>query len=462
MDDLATPAGKAIAELKTVLGHRLATSISVRDHHSHDTSRLKPHLPDAVAFPRTEEEVQAIISACAAHGVPVIPFGAGSSMEGHTIPVRGGITLDTREMNKVLEIRPEDLLAVVQPGVTRKQLNVELRETGLMFSVDPGADASLGGMASTRGSGTTAVRYGTMRENVLALRVVTPDGIAIQTGSRARKSSTGYDLTHLFVGAEGTLGVITELTVRLHPIPEAVSSAICAFPTVAEAVEAVIEAVQYGVPVARVEFLDEVAIAGVNNYSKLDLPVAPTLFFEFHGTPAWVEEQARLAEDITRSHGAIGFRWTADADERAKLWQARHDLFWATKAIIPGYDLYTGDICVPISRLAESIVEARADIDASSLTGQIIGHVGDGNFHTAYLIDPNNPEHLKEAEELADRLVERALAVGGTASGEHGIGMAKLKFMRREHGKAVDVMKRIKAALDPLGIMNPGKMGDSG
>ncbi len=462
MDDLVTPVSKAIAQLKGLLGDRLVTSTSVREHHSHDTSRLAPHLPDAVVFPRTEEEVQAIVSACAAHGVPVVPFGAGSSMEGHTIPIHGGISLDTREMNRIVEIRPEDLLAVVQPGVTRKQLNVDLRETGLMFSVDPGADASIGGMASTRGSGTTSVRYGTMRENVLALRVVTPDGEAIQTGSRARKSSSGYDLTHLFVGSEGTLGVITELTIRLHPIPEAVSVAFCPFPTVANAVEAVIEAVQYGIPVARVEFLDEVAIASVNNYSKLDLPVAPTLLFEFHGTEAWVKEQAQLVEEITKGHDAISFRWTVDADERAKLWQARHDLFWATKAIIPGFELYTGDICVPISRLAESIVAARADIDASSLKGQIIGHVGDGNFHTAYLIDPNNPEHLKEADEMADRVVERALAVGGTASGEHGIGIAKLKFMRKEHGKAVDVMKKIKAALDPLGIMNPGKMGDQG
>jgi len=354
MDDFGTPVERVIAQLKGLLGDRLVTSAAVREHHSHDTSRLAPHLPDAVVFPRDEADVQAIVSACATHGVPVVPFGAGSSMEGHTIPIRGGISLDTREMNRIVEIRPEDLLAVVQPGVTRKQLNVELRDTGLMFSVDPGADASIGGMASTRGSGTTAVRYGTMRENVLALRVVTPDGEAIRTGSRARKSSSGYDLTHLFVGSEGTLGVITELTVRLHPIPEAVSVAFCPFPTVANAVEAVIEAVQYGIPVARVEFLDEVAIAGVNSYSKLDMPVAPTLFFEFHGTEAWVKEQAELAEEITRGHNAISFRWTADADERAKLWQARHDLYWATKAIIPGYELYTGDICVPISGLPKA------------------------------------------------------------------------------------------------------------
>jgi len=453
---------RAIEDLKPVLGDRLVTSGAVREHHSHDTSRLPPSMPDAVAFPESEGDVQAIVQTCAAYGVPVVPFGVGSSMEGHTIPIQGGISVCTRNMNRILEVKPEDFLAVVEPGVTRKQLNVALRDTGLMFSVDPGADASLGGMASTRGSGTTAVRYGTMRENVIGLRVVTPDGTAIRTGSRARKSSTGYDLTHLFVGAEGTLGIITELTVRLHPIPEEVSSAICAFPNIRNAVEAVIATIQYGIPVARVEFLDEVAIGGVNNYSRLDLEVAPTLFFEFHGTKAWVREQAQVAEEICLENGGTGFRWSTDADERARLWQARHDILWATKAIRPGCDLYTGDICVPISRLAESIAAAREDIDASPLTGQIIGHVGDGNYHTAYLIDPNNPDELAEAERLADRLVERALAVGGTASGEHGIGIGKLKFMRREHGEAVDVMKRIKAALDPAGIMNPGKMGQAG
>ncbi|WP_309082963.1 FAD-linked oxidase C-terminal domain-containing protein [Chelativorans sp.] len=453
---------RVIDMLKPVLGDRLVTSGAVREHHSRDTSRLPPAMPDAVAFPQTEEEVQTIVRACAAHGVPVVPVGAGSSMEGHTIPIKGGISVSTREMNRILEVRPEDFIAVIQPGVTRKQLNAELRDTGLMFPVDPGADASLGGMASTRGSGTTAVRYGTMRENVMALRVVTPEGTAIRTGSRAKKSSTGYDLTHLFVGAEGTLGIITELTVRLHPIPEEVSSAICSFTSVRSAVEAVIATVQYGIPVARVEFLDEVAISGVNNYSKLALEVAPTLLFEFHGTPAWVAEQSRIAEEICTDQGGNGFRWSTDADERARLWQARHDLFWATKAIRPGCDLYTSDICVPISRLAESIVAAREDIDASTLTGQIVGHVGDGNYHTAYLIDPDSPADLAEAERLSDRLVERALAVGGTASGEHGIGIAKLKFMRREHGAAVDVMKRIKAALDPAGIMNPGKMGQEG
>lgn len=462
MSSIAKNSAAAIDVLKSILGDRIVTTQAIREQHSHDTSYIKPVMPDAVAFPQNEAEVQEVVRACAAHGVPVVPFGAGTSMEGHTIPVQGGISLDMREMNKIIEIRPEDGLAVVQSGVTRKQLNTELRATGLMFSVDPGADASFGGMASTRGSGTTAVRYGTMRENVLALRVVTPDGTAISTGSRARKSSTGYDLTHLYIGAEGTLGVITEVTVKLHPIPEAVSSAICAFSDVSSAVEAVIATVQYGIPVARVEFLDEVAIANVNAYSGLTLEVAPTLLFEFHGTPDWVKEQATIVKEIVTDMGALGFQWAADADEQGKIWQARHDLFWATKAQRTGCELFTGDICVPISRLAESIVDARADIDASFLKGQIIGHVGDGNFHTAYLIDPHSDKELAEAERLADLLVGRALKVGGTASGEHGVGIGKIKFLRQEHGDAVDVMKKIKAALDPLGIMNPGKIGQEG
>ncbi len=449
-----------IAELQPLLGERLSTGASVRDQHSRDQSRLPPVRPDAVAFPETEAEVQAILAACHRHGVPVTPFGVGSSMEGHTIPVRGGLTLSTAKMNRVKEILPEDMLAVVEPGVTRMQLNTELRATGLMFSVDPGADASLGGMASTRGSGTTAVRYGTMRENVLALRAVLADGTAIRTGSRARKSSTGYDLTHLFVGAEGTLGVITELTVRLHPIPEAVSAAICGFPSVDAAIRTVIETIQSGIPVARSEFLDEVAIANVNNYSQLSLKVAPTLLFEFHGTPAGVAEQAARVQEIAEGNGATGFEWSADADERARLWKARHDLFWATKAMKPGHLMYTGDICVPISRLAEQIEASRADIEGSYLAGQIIGHVGDGNFHTALLFDPDRPADFEEAERLTKRMVERALAVGGTASGEHGIGIVKLPWMAAEHGaEAVAVMAAIKRALDPAGQMNPGKMG---
>ncbi|PTX04238.1 FAD-binding oxidoreductase [Pararhodobacter aggregans] len=452
-----------ITGLRSLLGDRLATSNAVRDHHSHDSSWHPAALPDAVAFPRTEAEVQAIVRLCAEHDVAVIPFGAGSSMEGHTIPTRGGITIDMRDMNKVLEIRPEDGLAVVQAGVTRKQLNTELRATGLMFSVDPGADASLGGMASTRGSGTMAYRYGTMRDNVLALRVVTADGQVVRTGSRARKSSTGYDLTHLFVGAEGTLGVITELTVRLHPIPEAVSSAICAFPDAQSAVACVIEAVQYGLPMARVEFLDEVAVSNVNSYSGLTLRVAPTLLFEFHGTEAWAAEQAQIVESLAEGHGGADFVWTADAEERGRLWQARHDLYWATKARRPGCELYTGDICVPISELAGQIEAARADIEASFLEGQIIGHVGDGNYHAGYLVMRDSPEEMAEAARLAERLVERALQVGGTASGEHGIGLAKLKYLRAEHGDAaVELMKTLKRAMDPKGILNPGKLGQAG
>ncbi|WP_172294662.1 FAD-binding oxidoreductase [Pseudoruegeria sp. HB172150] len=462
-DTIVTGAERAIETLKPLLGDRLVTSDAVRTHHSHDTSYMEPVLPDAVAFPKTEAEVQAIVKACAENDVPVIPYGIGSSMEGHTIPVRGGITIDTREMSQIVEILPEDGLAVVQSGVTRKRLNEELRATGLMFSVDPGADASLGGMASTRGSGTMAYRYGTMRDNVMALRAVTANADVVKTGSRARKSSTGYDLTHLFVGAEGTLGVITELTVRLHPIPEAISSAVCAFPDVGSAVQAVIMAVQYGIPMARVEFLDEVAIANVNNYSKTTMEVAPTLLFEFHGTPAWAEEQAKLVEQITQEFGGKDFQWSADADERAKLWQARHDLYWATKAMRPGCELFTADICVPISRLAEAILGAQQGIQGSFLQGQIIGHVGDGNYHVAYPIMPGNAEELAEAERLADKLVEHSLELGGTASGEHGIGVGKLKFLRAEHGDAaVEAMKAIKRALDPKGIMNPGKMGQEG
>lgn len=451
-----------IKAIEPILGDRLAISRAVREQHSHDMSHRESSMPDAVAVPETEEEVQAIVRACARYNVPIVAYGAGSSMEGHIIPLKGGIVVDMRAMNRIVEIRPEDGLAVVQSGVTRKQLNTELRASGLMFSVDPGADASLGGLASTRGSGTTAVRYGTMRENVLGLRVVTADGTLIHTGGRARKSSMGYDLTHLFVGAEGTLGIITELTVRLHPIPEAISTAVCAFPSIPDAVETVIEAVQYGVPVARVEFLDETAIANVNVYSKLSMKVAPTLMFEFHGTNAWVAEQAGIVEEIVSGHGGEDFQWTANTEERNKLWQARHDLFWAAKAWMPGHELITGDVCVPISRLAESIAAARADIDASFLKGQIIGHVGDGNFHASYLIDPDLPEHLVEAQRLDDRMVERAIAVGGTASGEHGVGMGKIHYLRMEHGDAVDVMKKIKAALDPQGIMNPGKLGQEG
>ncbi|TWH31473.1 MULTISPECIES: FAD-linked oxidase C-terminal domain-containing protein [unclassified Aminobacter] len=460
---MSEAARRAIEALKPILGDRLVTSEAVREHHSRDMSSNVPHMPDAVAFPKTEVEVQAIVRVCAEHRVPIVPYGAGSSMEGHTIPVHGGISVSTREMNNIVEIVAEDALAVVQPGVTRKQLNTELRALGLTFPVDPGADASLGGMASTRASGTAAVRYGTMRENVLALRVVTADGEVLKTGSRAKKSSTGYDLTRLFVGSEGTLGIITELTVRLHPVPEQVAAAVCAFDTVEGAIATVQETVQYGIPIGRVEFLDEYSIESTNMYSGMNLKVAPTLFFEFEGTPAWVEEQSQIVAEIAANNGGSGFQWSTDADERARLWQARHNHYWAVKSRRAGCEIYTSDICVPISKLAENIVAGLADIEASFLEGQIIAHAGDGNFHAGYLVDPNNEVELAEAARLADRSAERALASGGTVSGEHGIGIGKLKFMRREHGDAaVESMKRIKAALDPLGIMNPGKMGQAG
>ncbi|MGX1099452.1 FAD-binding oxidoreductase [Amorphus sp. MBR-141] len=455
-------AAVVVGELKDHFGERLATTEAIRLQHGRDMSRLPAALPDAVVFVESEDEVRRVVSACFRHSVPVVPYGAGSSMEGHTIAVKGGICIDMSRMNRIVEIHPEDGDAVVEAGVTRKQLNAHIRDTGLTFPIDPGADASLGGMASTRGSGTTAVRYGTMRENVLALRVVRADGTVITTGTRARKSSTGYDLTRLFVGAEGTLGVITEVTVRLHPIPESVASAICAFETVEGAVTTVIETIQLGVPIARVEFLDDTAIRATNLYSKLGLKETPTLFLEFHGSPRWVQEQSETVQEIAEANGGSDFAWSTKEEERSRLWQARHDSIYSNKALRPGCDCYTTDICVPISRLAESILTARADIEASPLIGKIIGHVGDGNFHIAYLIEPDNAAELAEAERLADRLVERALKVGGTASGEHGIGLAKLKYLRKEHGDAIDSMKAIKAALDPTGIMNPGKLGQVG
>lgn len=456
-------AAQVIEALKPLLGERLVTATAVREHHSRDMSSHAASMPDAVVFPRTEQEVQEIVRACGKYGVPIVPYGAGSSMEGHTIPIHGGICLSTRDMNGIIEIVAEDALAVVQPGVTRKQLNTELRALGLTFPVDPGADATLGGMASTRASGTAAVRYGTMRENVLALRAVTADGEVVKTGSRAKKSSTGYDLTHLFVGSEGTLGVITELTVRLHPVPEQVASAICAFETVEGAIATVQETVQYGIPVGRVEFLDTYSIESTNLYSGMDLKVTPTLFFEFEGTPAWVEEQSTIVAEIAAANGGSNFQWSTDAEERARLWQARHNHYWAIKARRTGCEIYTSDICVPISKLAENIVAGLADIEASPLEGQIIAHAGDGNFHAGYLVDPNDEAELAEAARLADRSAERALASGGTVSGEHGIGIGKLKFLRREHGDAaVEAMKRIKLALDPAGIMNPGKLGQEG
>jgi D-lactate dehydrogenase (cytochrome) len=390
--------------------------------------------------------------------VPIVPWGTGTSLEGHVIPTRGGISLDLSRMDRILAVNAEDMDAVVQPGVRRRRLNQELRDTGLFFPVDPGADASLGGMAATRASGTCAVRYGTMREATLALEVVLADGRVIRTGSRARKSSAGYDLTRLFVGSEGTLGIITELTLRLHGQPEAMSAATAPFSRLEDAVQTVIETIQSGVPVARIELLDALSIRGFNRYSGFDLPEAPTLFLEFHGSPAGVEEQAGTVEALARENGCLGFDWARDREARTRLWAARHDAYYAQQSLRPGAKGYVTDACVPISRLAEAILETQADLAESPLLAPLVGHVGDGNFHLAILIDPDSAEETAEADRIAARISERALRLGGTVTGEHGIGMGKRKYMEAEHGAAWAVMGDIKRALDPKGLMNPGKL----
>jgi D-lactate dehydrogenase (cytochrome) len=447
-----------LASLSHLLGDRLSTSAVVCAHHGKDESYHAPHAPDAVAFAHSPEEVAAIVKLCADHETPVIAFGTGTSLEGHVAALAGGVCIDMSQMNRILRINAEDLDAVVEAGVTRKQLNEHLRDTGLFFPIDPGADASLGGMAATRASGTNAVRYGTMRENVLALTVVLADGRVIRTARRARKSAAGYDLTRLFVGSEGTLGIITELTVRLYGIPEAISAAVCAFPSIESAVDTVILTIQSGVPVARIELLDEAQMAAINKYSKLDHKVAPTLFFEFHGTPAGVAEQAETVKGIASEYGGDDFRWAATAEERSKLWQARHDAYYAALALRPGSKGWATDVCVPISRLAECIGETKRDLAQSRIPSALVGHVGDGNFHLVFMIDPNRPEEVAEASRLNDRMVARALAMDGTSTGEHGIGYGKMEFLIAEHGEAVSVMRAIKKALDPHGILNPGKI----
>ena len=450
-------------ELSPTLGERLSTAPGLLEQHSHDMSRQVPRLPDAVAFPGSEAEVQRIVRACAAHGVPIVAKGAGSSMEGHTIPLAGGLILDLSRMNRIVAVNETDFDAVVEPGVTRKQLNAHLRDLGLMFTVDPGADATIGGMASTRASGTTAVRYGTMRETVVALRVVAASGEVIVTGRRTRKSATGYDLTRLFVGAEGTLGIITEVTVRLHPIPETIASAVCAFETMAGAVETVVETMQAGLPIARIEFLDEVAVDAANAHAGLGLRRAPTLFLEFHGSPAGVAEQSETVAALAADNGGTGFAWATLTEERERLWKARHETIWSNQALRPGCKTYTTDVCVPISRLAEAVLAARTDADTAPFPVKIIGHVGDGNFHVGYLIKPEIEAELAEAERLAERLYQRTMEMGGTFSGEHGVGISKLRYLRREHGDpAVAAMKALKTALDPAGIFNPGKLGQAG
>ncbi|AVO44487.1 FAD-binding oxidoreductase [Phreatobacter cathodiphilus] len=444
--------------LRALLGARVSTSESDRAQHGRDESRHAARLPDAVCRAMSTEEVAAIVKLCAAHDTPIVAYGAGSSLEGALIPLKGGVSLDLTSMNQILSVRAEDLDATVQAGVTRKQLNAHLRDTGLFFPVDPGADATIGGMAATRASGTNAVRYGTMRENVVNLTVVLSDGRVIRTRSRAKKSSAGYDLTGLFVGQEGTLGIITEVTVRLYGIPEVMAAATCSFPTVEAAVDTVIQTIQMGIPISRVELLDDRAIEAVNAYSKLTLPVTPTLFFEFAGSQSGVEEQAAIVEELAKGEGASNWRWSTDADERSKLWQARHDIHWAIRALRPGAKGWGTDVCVPISALAEVIREVRKETSQQSFGTTLVGHVGDGNFHLGMQIDPDDPAEWAKANEINDRMVKHAIRLGGTCTGEHGVGIGKMKFMREEHGEALDVMHLIKNALDPKGIFNPGKV----
>ncbi len=449
----------AVAELKSLLGERATTAAVQREHHSHGESHHPPALPDIVCFPRSTAEVSAIVKISARYQLPVIPFGAGTSVEGQVNAIRGGITIDLREMNKVLRVSVPDSDATVEAGITRLQLMKALDNTGLTFFIDPGADATIGGMTSTRASGTTAVRYGTMRENVLSLTVVLADGRVIKTGSRARKSAAGYDLTHLFVGAEGTLGVITEVTLRLHAYPNALSVAVCSFDTVQGAVETVIESIQLGVGVARVEFLDDKQVEAINRYSKTSLPVLPTLFFEFHGmNDRDIGDQAEFLQSLATEHGGKGFQWKRTLEDKEGLWKARHDAYYATRALRPGATVFITDVCVPISRLAECITYTRKDLDTLTFPATIVGHVGDGNFHVLCVLDPDNPTQFTEAVRFADRSVQRALAMEGTCTGEHGIGYGKIKYLKDEHGDAVEVMRALKTALDPENRMNPGKI----
>src|SRR5579885_845494 len=449
---------QALTELAAAFGNRLVTAQAVREQHANTLTWVPNQPPDAVVFPQTTEDVQRVVRICAGHDVPVIAFGTGTSLEGHINAPFGGVCIDLRDMNNVLAVHAEDLDCVIEPGVTRKQLNEHLRDSGLFFPSDPGADASLGGMAATRASGTNAVRYGTMKDNVLSLTVVLADGRVVRTARRARKSAAGYDLTRLFVGSEGTLGIITELTVRLYGIPEAIAAAVCAFPSLEKAVDTVITTIQAGVPVARIELLDEAQMAAINRYSKLDHKVAPTLFFEFHGSPAAVAEQTDTVKEIAADHGGDDFRWATTPEDRSKLWQARHDAYYAALALRPGSKGWATDVCVPISRLAECIRLTKEDLAKSSVPTALVGHVGDGNFHLVFMIDPDHPEEIVEAAQLNERMVTRALAMEGTCTGEHGIGYGKMDLLVAEHGEAIAVMRTIKRALDPNNLLNPGKI----
>lgn len=449
----------ALAALQQRFGDRLSLARAVREQHGRDESPFDVPPPDAVVFAESTDEVARVVSLAHEHGFPVIPFGVGSSLEGHLLAVQGGVSIDLSRMNRVLQVNAEDLTVTVQAGVTREQLNREIRDTGLFFPIDPGANATIGGMAATRASGTNAVRYGTMRENVLALTVVTANGEVLRTGTRARKSSAGYDLTRLFVGSEGTLGVMTEVTLRLYPLPQAVSAAVCHFPDVASAVNTTIAIIQMGVPIARCELLDANAVRAVNRAEKMALAEAPMLLMEFHGSEAGVQEQAELVQEIAAEHGGQAFEWATTPEARTRLWTARHRAYLSGLQMKPGCRAVTTDACVPISRLAEAIVDSVAEVEASGLPYFIVGHVGDGNFHVAYLIDPERPEERELAERLNHQLVQRALRLEGTCTGEHGVGLHKQGFLREEAGEGgVAMMRALKAALNPRGILNPGKI----
>ena len=454
----AVPAA-LIEALKARFGANCSTALVVREQHGRDESSFAAPPPSAVIFAESTADVAAAVAMAAEHSVPVIPFGVGSSLEGHLLAVQGGISIDVSRMNKVLSINAEDLTVTVQPGVTRKQLNEEVKSTGLFFPIDPGADASIGGMSATRASGTNAVRYGTMRENVLALEVVTADGSVIRTGTRAKKSSAGYDLTRLMVGSEGTLGVLTEITVKLYPLPEAISAAICSFPSIEAAVRTTIQIIQMGIPIARVELLDINTVRMVNAYAKLNLREEPLLLMEFHGSPSSVKEQAETVQELASDLGGNAFEWATTPEERTRLWTARHNVYFAALQSRPGCRIISTDTCVPISRLADCLLDSVAEADASGFPYFLVGHVGDGNFHFGYMLDPNLPEERVTAEKLNHDLVARALALEGTCTGEHGVGLHKMDFLVTETGAgAVDMMRTIKHALDPKNIMNPGKI----
>ncbi len=445
--------------LKVRFGDRVSTANAVREQHGRDESTYPVTPPDAVVFCESTEDVAAAVALAAAHAVPVIPFGIGSSLEGHLLAVQGGLSIDLSRMNRIVAVNAEDLTVTVQAGVTREQLNREIRDTGLFFPIDPGANATLGGMAATRASGTNAVRYGTMKENVLGLTVVTAAGDMIRTGTRAKKSSAGYDLTRLFVGSEGTLGVMTEVTLKLYPLPEAVTAAICHFPSIDAAVRTTIQVIQMGVPIARCELLDANAIRGVNKHSHLSLREAPMLLMEFHGSPAGVQEQAQTVQDIASEFGGEAFEWASTPEERTRLWTARHQAYFAALQMRPGCRSLSTDTCVPISCLAESINESVVEAEAAGLPYWVVGHVGDGNFHLSYLLDPNDPVEAATAERLSEQMVQRAIRLGGTCTGEHGIGLHKIGYLLDEAGPgAVEMMRQIKRALDPKNIMNPGKV----